>query len=119
MASLLKPSPSKLLPLLAATAGVLALSGCGAKPQAMGPMGPSPVGVEIMHSEPVSLTSELSGRTTSVLVSDVRPQVGGIIKSRLFTEGSLVKQGQPLYQIDPAPYQAALQQAQATLANAQ
>jgi membrane fusion protein (multidrug efflux system) len=119
LASLLKPSSSKLLLLLAATAGATALSGCGAKPQAMGPMGPSPVGVEIMHSEPVSLTSELSGRTTSVLVSDVRPQVNGLIKARLFTEGSLVRQGQPLYQIDPAPYQAALQQAQATLANAQ
>ena len=100
-------------------AAMAALAGCGAKPQAMGPMGPSPVGVEVMHTEPVNLTTELSGRTTSVLVSDVRPQVGGLIKSRLFTEGSLVKQGQPLYQIDPAPYQAALQQAQATLANAQ
>ena len=102
---------------VAALAG--ALSGCGGKPQAMGPMGPSPVGVEVMHTEPVNLTTELTGRTTSVEVSDVRPQIGGIIKARLFTEGSLVKQGQPLYQIDPAPYQVALQQAQATLANAQ
>ena len=110
---------SKFLPLLATAAGVIALSGCGGKPQAYGPQGPSPVGVEIMHSEPVSLTTELSGRTTSVLVSDVRPQVGGLIKSRLFTEGGMVTQGQPLYQIDPAPYQAALSQAQATLANAQ
>ncbi len=110
---------SKHLRVLALTASVLVLAGCGGKPQAMGPMGPSPVGVEVMHSEPVNLTSELNGRTTSVLVSDVRPQIGGLIKSRLFTEGSLVKQGQPLYQIDPAPYQVALQQAQATLANAQ
>lgn len=106
----------RLLVLAAATA---ALAGCGGKPQAMGPMGPSAVGVEIMHTEPVNLTTELSGRTTSVEVSDVRPQVGGLIKARLFTEGSQVHQGQALYQIDPAPYQVALQQAQATLANAQ
>ncbi len=110
---------SKFLPLTAVVAAALALSACGGKPQAMGPMGPSPVEVEVMHTEPVNLTSELSGRTASVEVSDVRPQVGGLIKARLFTEGSLVKQGQPLYQIDPAPFQVALQQAQATLANAQ
>ena len=109
-------NPQRLFVLAAATA---ALAGCGGKPQAMGPTGPSPVGVEVMHTQPVNLTTELSGRTTSVLVSDVRPQIGGLIKSRLFTEGGLVKQGQPLYQIDPAPYQVALQQAQATLANAQ
>ena len=104
--------------LLAIAATALVLTGCGGKPQAYGPQGPSPVGVEIMRTEPVNLTTELNGRTTSVLVSDVRPQVGGLIKSRLFTEGGLVRQGQPLYQIDPAPYQVALQQAQASLANA-
>ncbi len=112
-------SSLKFLPLLAVSVSVIALSACGGKPQGYGAQGPTPVGVEVMHVEQVSLTTELSGRTTSVLVSDVRPQVGGLIKSRLFTEGSLVKQGQPLYQIDPAPYQATLASAQGTLANAQ
>jgi len=113
-----KPSSAKFLPLLAMAASVIVLSGCGGKPQAYGPQGPVPVGVEVMHVEPVNLTTELNGRTTSVLVSDVRPQVGGLIKTRLFTEGSLVQQGQALYQIDPAPYQAALSQAEGALANA-
>ena len=117
-ASFLKPSSSKVLLLLAATSAI-ALSSCGGKPQAYGPQGPSPVGVEIMHVEATSLTTELNGRTTSFLVSDVRPQINGIIKTRLFTEGSLVTAGQALYQIDPASYQAGLSQAQGTLANAQ
>ncbi|MFT4077433.1 MAG: efflux RND transporter periplasmic adaptor subunit [Asticcacaulis sp.] len=76
------------------------------------------VGVEVVQAQAVQLTTELSGRTSSVLVSDVRPQVAGLIKSRLFTEGSLVTVGQPLYQIDPATYQAALNSAEASLANA-
>jgi membrane fusion protein (multidrug efflux system) len=65
------------------------------------------------------LTTELPGRTNAYLTSDVRPQVNGIIKSRLFLEGSNVRAGQILYQIDPAPYQAAYDQAKALLANAQ
>ncbi len=115
----LKPSASKFLPLLVMGASAIVLASCGGKPQAAFPQGPSPVGVEIMHVEPTSLTTELNGRTTAFLVSDVRPQINGIIKSRLFTEGSMVTAGQALYQIDPAPYQAALAQAQGTLANAQ
>src|SRR5690606_28942129 len=61
---------------------------------------------------------ELAGRTTPYLVSDVRPQVSGIIKSRRFEEGSRVKAGEVLYEIDPAPYEAAVAQAEAALANA-
>ena len=58
------------------------------------------------------------GAPIPIAVSDVRPQVNGIIQHRLFTEGSTVKAGQPLYQIDPAPYQAAYDSAAATLASA-
>ncbi|CAL4867970.1 Multidrug export protein AcrE [Asticcacaulis sp. MM231] len=94
------------------------LAGCSPKGQMPGAGGPVPVNVEVMTSRPVTLMTELSGRTASVLVSDVRPQVSGIIKARLFTEGALVTQGQSLYQIDPASYQAAYDSAQATLANA-
>jgi membrane fusion protein (multidrug efflux system) len=71
--------------------------------------------VVTIKTEPVQLTAVLPGRTTPYAVSDVRPQVGGLLKARLFTEGALVKQGQPLYQIDPAPYQAAYNNAAAVL----
>jgi membrane fusion protein (multidrug efflux system) len=66
----------------------------------------------------VELTAELPGRTAPYETSDVRPQVNGIIISRPFTEGSNVRAGQVLYQIDPAPYRAALDQARAQEANA-
>jgi membrane fusion protein (multidrug efflux system) len=85
----------------------------------MGGGGPTPVGVIIAKTEPVTLTSELTGRTSAHLVSEVRPQVSGIIKARLFQEGGYVRAGQALYQIDPATYQAAYNSAAAGLAQAQ
>jgi membrane fusion protein (multidrug efflux system) len=94
-----------------------ALAGCGQQ-GAQQKMPPPVVGFIVIKTQPVPLTAELAGRTTAFAVSDVRPQVSGIIKQRLFTEGSLVKAGQSLYQIDPAPYQAAYDSAQATLASA-
>ncbi len=106
--------------LLLIGAASVALAACGqAKAPSAGMGGPSPVGVIVVQPQPVSLMSTLSGRTSSVLVSDVRPQVTGLIKARLFTEGSFVRQGQPLYQIDPATYQAAFDSAQADLQKAQ
>ncbi|HEX2591329.1 MAG TPA: efflux RND transporter periplasmic adaptor subunit [Rhizomicrobium sp.] len=91
----------------------LPLSSCGKTEQPKRP--PPTVGVVTIKTEPVQLTAVLPGRTTPYAVSDVRPQVGGLLKARLFTEGALVKQGQPLYQIDPAPYQAAYNNAAAVL----
>lgn len=79
---------------------------------------PPEVGVVVIKAEPVSLTAVLPGRTEAFETSDVRPQVSGILKARLFVEGALVKKGQPLYQIDPAPYQAAYDNAAAGLATA-
>ncbi len=64
----------------------------------------------------VTLTTELPGRTSAYLIAEVRPQVGGIIQKRLFTEGSDVKAGEVLYQIDPAVYQATYNSAKAALA---
>ncbi len=106
--------------LCAAAVMVLTLSvtACGQKPQGMPQGGPPEVGVVVVSAGPVNLTTELSGRTSAFLVSDVRPQIGGLIKARLFTEGGYVKQGQPLYQIDAAPFQAAYASAQASLAQA-
>ncbi|WP_459176232.1 efflux RND transporter periplasmic adaptor subunit [Ewingella americana] len=79
---------------------------------------PADVGVVTLKSESVTLYSELSGRVTGTMVSDVRPQVGGIIKKRLFTEGDEVQAGQVLYQIDPATYQASYDEAVAQMNNA-
>ena len=76
------------------------------------------VGVKTLQTEPVTLTSQLTGRVTGTMTSDVRPQVGGIIQKRLFTEGDEVKAGQVLYQIDPASYQASYDEAVGQLKNA-
>lgn len=77
------------------------------------------VGVKTLQTESVTLDSQLAGRVTGSMTSDVRPQVDGIIQKRLFTEGDEVKAGQVLYQIDPASYQASYDQAEAQLKNAQ
>lgn len=98
------------------------LAGCGDKgeaQQAMGEMPPAAVDVVTLHTAPLQLSSELTGRTAPLRVAEVRPQVNGIILKRLFTEGSDVKAGQLLYQIDPAVYQAAVASAKANLAKAE
>ena len=77
-----------------------------------------PVSIVTLRAQSVTLTRELPGRTTAFLVAEVRPQVSGIVKSRLFTEGGLVKAGQPLYQLEDAMYQASYDSAKASLARA-
>ncbi len=81
-------------------------------------MPPTEVTVVTLASEKTALKTELSGRTTVALESEVRPQITGIVKARTFTEGAKVKAGQVLYQIDPAQYQATLAGARADIANA-
>ncbi|VFR31092.1 RND efflux system, membrane fusion protein CmeA [plant metagenome] len=71
-----------------------------------------------LQAENVALSAELPGRTTPYLIAEVRPQVSGILLTRLFEEGSEVQAGQPLYQIDPAPYRATLTRAEAALEQA-
>jgi len=103
-------------------AAMLAMTGCKQQAAPGGPTAAKPapeVGVVVMASEPVTLTMELSGRISPQMVAEVRPQVGGLIQKRLFTEGSDVKAGETLYQIDPATYQAALASAKAALAKAE
>jgi membrane fusion protein (multidrug efflux system) len=87
------------------------------KPAAVPP--PPEVAVVALASESVTMTAELPGRTVPVMVSEVRPQIRGIIQKRLFTEGQAVKAGQVLYQIDPALYRADHDGAVATLARAE
>lgn len=77
------------------------------------------VGVVTLRAQNVTVSTELPGRTVSTLMSEVRPQVAGVVQKRLFTEGSYVRAGQPLYQIDPSLYRASRDEAQAALANAQ
>ena len=87
--------------VLLALAGGLALAACG--PSQPPKMPPPAVGVVTIAEQPVPLSVELPGRTTPYAVSEIRPQISGIVQKRLFVEGSTVKRGQPLYQIDPAP----------------
>ncbi|AXJ96794.1 efflux transporter periplasmic adaptor subunit [Sphingomonas sp. FARSPH] len=99
---------------------VLAACGKGGEqpPQQQGAQGPTPVGYVAVTTQPVRLTSELPGRTAAYETSDVRPQVNGLVLARLFTEGDMVRAGQPLYRIDPSPYQAQVANARAALARA-
>lgn len=82
------------------------------------PPPPTPVGVIIVTEQPVALSAELPGRTAAYETSEVRPQVDGIIRERLFKEGDYVLAGQPLYRIDPVSYQARVANARAALARA-
>ncbi len=93
----------------------LMLSGCGSQQAAPQPAIPE-VAVVTVHPEQVVPTTELPGRTSAYLVAEIRPQVNGIIQKRLFDEGSDVRAGKVLYQIDPAPFQAAYDNAAANLA---
>jgi len=107
----------RLLPLFLAAAFPLAACSGKAPPQAA--TGPVEVGVVTLAPAAVTLTRELPGRTAATRVAEVRARVNGIVLKRLFTEGSDVKEGQPLFRIDPAPYQAALDSATAQLARAE
>src|SRR3981081_2425098 len=88
----------------------VALSGCGKSNHPDAPAGPptpvQEVGVVTLTPQRVAITEELPGRTTAFRISDVRPQVNGIIMKRMFTEGSEVTEGQQIYQIEPATNQA-------------
>lgn len=113
-----KPFRLPVIPVLAALALALPLAACGKKDQKPPPRTPE-VGFVVMKVQDVPLEMVLGGRTSAYESADVRPQVNGVIKSRKFVEGSLVKQGQTLYEIDPSLYQAAVAQAEASLQNAE
>ena len=120
LAQVLPPARVALTLALAA-----ALGGCSAKPEAKAPP-PTDVGVVTLAAQPVTLDSQLTGRTAATTTADVRPQVDGIIQERLFQEGAYVRAGQPLYQIDQRLYRASLntsaaqlESAEASLANAE
>jgi membrane fusion protein (multidrug efflux system) len=98
----------------------LLVGGCGrGQGQQAGPRPLPEVATVTIQPQQVELTTELPGRTSPYLVAEIRPQVNGIIKKRLFREGSDIKAGQLLYQIDPAPFKVALESARASLGKAQ
>jgi membrane fusion protein (multidrug efflux system) len=108
---------------LIATVGIFLIGllpvGCDPRQQSPPPSPIPEVSVVTVQPQQVMLTTELPGRTSAHLVAEIRPQVSGLIQKRLFTEGSYVKTGQVLYQIDPAPFQAVLDNANASLARSE
>jgi len=118
-------TPSRFALLLTALT-IAALAGCSrtsveapgtAKAAAAAPE--KEVGAVTLKHETLALSTELPGRTAAPVIAEIRPQVGGILKERLFTEGSQVKAGQVLYQLDPASLQAAHASAQASVRKAE
>jgi membrane fusion protein (multidrug efflux system) len=120
-------SSLSLTRIAACTLTALALlSACGSKDAAQagpggagGKMPPPQVGVITTKFQQVALETELPARVEAIRVAEVRARVNGVVLKRLFTEGSIVKQGQSLYQIDPEPYQAQVNSAQAAVGRAQ
>ncbi len=99
--------------------GGLLLSGCDRQKQSQSSPPVPEVAVVTAQPQKVVLTTELPGRTSSYLVAEIRPQVSGLIQKRLFREGSDVNAGQALFQIDPSPFQAALDNARAALSRSE
>ena len=122
-----KISKIRLILIIISVWAALALTGCDeigklispATGPEQGPGGPPAVSVVTIETQKVTLTTELPGRTAPFRIAQIRPQASGLILKRLFVEGSDVKAGQVLYQIDPAPFQAVLDNAKAALGRAE
>src|SRR5690554_4559992 len=112
-------NPVRVIPLLSLSFVAL-LAACSGEPPAAPQMsGPVPVTVVTLKSQSLTLTRELPGRTNPLRIAEVRPQVSGIIKERLFEEGDRVKAGQVLYRLEDDTYQADLSSARAAQARAE
>jgi len=111
-----QPHRGEMIPLAAILIAAATMTGCDKK---AAPRPAPEVSVLTLQPSRAVLTSELPGRVSAFLVAEVHPQVNGIVLRRVFTEGGDVKAGDLLYQIDPAPYQAAYDTAAATLARAE
>ena len=109
--------PLDLIMALMVVIGGLVPGGCNRQQQSSPPRVPE-VAVVTVQPQQVVLTTELPGRVSALRTAEIRPQVNGLVQKRLFTEGSDVKEGDVLYQIDPAPFQAALDGARAALGRA-
>ncbi|WP_165742546.1 efflux RND transporter periplasmic adaptor subunit [Pseudoalteromonas sp. Z9A6] len=107
--------------VLSALVGSVALTGCDQAAEQSQASAPKavPVGVITVKSQALTLKKELPGRISAFQIAEIRPQVSGIVQSRLFVEGNEVKQGQALYQIDPATFEADLAASEASVARAE
>jgi len=105
-------------PLITAALAAVFLAACGAQ-QPQGEPPPPEIGVLVVHAKSVALIREASARLAPTRASDVRARVPGVVQKRLYKEGSMVKEGQMLVQIDPAPYRAQLAVASANLESAE
>ncbi|MCK8096877.1 efflux RND transporter periplasmic adaptor subunit [Pseudoalteromonas sp. 1CM17D] len=107
--------------VLTALVGSVALTGCDQAADSQQASAPQavPVGVITLKSQALTLKKELPGRISAFQIAEIRPQVSGIVQSRLFKEGAQVKQGQALYQIDPATFEADLAASEAAVARAE
>lgn len=112
------PMPLRLLVMASLSIALLGGAGCSKKAPAGGANGPTKVGYVVVQPGSAPIVQDLPGRISAFQVSDVRPQVSGLILSQLFREGSIVRQGQTLYQIDPSTYRAQAAQALASLQSA-
>lgn len=110
--------PFRLLVMASLWIALLGSAGCSKADPAGGRGGPTKVGYVVVQPGSAPIVDDLPGRVSAYQVSDVRPQVSGLILSQLFREGSLVRQGQTLYQIDPSTYRAQAAQASANLQSA-
>lgn len=117
----MKPSFFRpLVHVLAIAVSAFVVAGCGQSSAEAPAAAPTPeVSVHTVTEQPLALTTELAGRTSAFMISEVRPQVGGIVKARLFKEGGDVKAGETLYEIDSATYRASANSAKAALAKAE
>jgi len=114
----MQPSRTSLY-MISALTGTLWLAGCGQAEPGASAQAPAPsVGVIELKAQNITLSRELPGRVQAWQQAEIRPQVSGLIQSRLFDEGSQVKAGQALYQIDAAPFEAALASAEAAATKA-
>lgn len=105
-------------PLITVAAAALFLAACGGQPPP-GEMPPPEVGVVVVQAKPIPIVREASGRLAPTRASDVRARVPGVLQKRLYKEGSMVKEGQVLVQIDPAPYRAQFAAASANVEQAE
>ncbi|MHB8941358.1 MAG: efflux RND transporter periplasmic adaptor subunit [Desulfobacteria bacterium] len=113
-------APPKWSVALTALASLLLVGGCQGGKERQTAQAPVPeVATLTVSKGPVALTTVLPGRVSAYRIAEIRPQVTGLIRERLFTEGSRVRSGQVLYRIDPAPFQAALENAKAALGKAE
>ncbi|MFA7601927.1 MAG: efflux RND transporter periplasmic adaptor subunit [Novosphingobium sp.] len=105
--------------MIALLASGLFVSGCGKGNDDARASGAPEVGFRVLQATTVPIVTELPGRVNALRTAEVRPQISGVILKRLYTEGAVVRQGQPLYRIDPSLYRAAAEQASANLVSAQ